>query len=162
MCVLRTSLHLIAILWKKLMWKELFYFLLVRPIFYVFVFLFIMESHLCVLRLIFDKDSKGSWSSCGTFCLSSSLLFDALPPRLYPPWPPSSPVFSIQIFARMFMVPLSLAAAWKPPEGRELQSHQVWCVCSPSLEEPSPGTLTLPAVQGLRTGSYFVQLSNSQ
>ena len=35
-------------------------------------------------------------------------------------------------------------------------------MCSPSLQEPSPGTLTLPAVQGLKTVSYFVQLSNSQ
>ena len=64
------------------MWKELFYFLLVRPIFYVFVFLFIMESRLYVLRLIFDKDSKESLSSGGTFSLGSSLLFDALPHRL--------------------------------------------------------------------------------
>ena len=57
-------------------------FLLVRPMFYVFVFLFIMESHLSVLRLIFDKDSKESLSSGGTFSLGSSLLFDALPHRL--------------------------------------------------------------------------------
>ena len=35
-------------------------------------------------------------------------------------------------------------------------------MCSPSVEEPIPGTLTLPAVQGVRTVSYFVQLSNSQ
>ena len=34
-------------------------------------------------------------------------------------------------------------------------------MCSPSLKEPIPGTLTLPAVQVLRTVSYFVQLSNS-
>lgn len=57
-------------------------FLLVRPMFYVFVFLFIMESHLCVLILIFDKDLKGSLSPCETFSLSSSLLFDALSHRL--------------------------------------------------------------------------------
>ena len=75
--VLHTSLHLIAIFWKNFNVEEIGC-LLVRPMFYVFVFLFIMESHLCVLRLIFDKDSKGSLSSCGTFSLNSSFLFDAL------------------------------------------------------------------------------------
>ena len=52
----------------------------------------------------------------------------------------------------------SVRTAWR----QRAAESSGWCVCSPSLQEPSPGTLTLPAVQGLKTVSYFVQLSNSQ
>ena len=90
-----------------------------------FCFLFITESELCVLRLILDKDSKGSFSSCGTFSVSSSLLSDALPHRSQPRWPPSSPLFSIQILPECSWAPLPAVAAWRPPEGRERRSHQV-------------------------------------
>ena len=55
MCVLLTSLHLIAILRKKFNVEGIVLFFALRPIFWVFVFLFIMESHLCVLRWIVDR-----------------------------------------------------------------------------------------------------------
>lgn len=48
----------------------------------MFVCFYSLWSDLCVLRLIFNKDSKGSLGSCETFSLSSSLLFNAQPHRL--------------------------------------------------------------------------------
>ena len=160
MCVLCTSLHLIAIFWKKvnvegigfLLWDQCLMFLC----FYSLWNLTCVSSDWYSIKTQRDHEAV---VELFLWVAPSSLM------RCHTDYSlPGLPAhqFSIQIFARMFMVPLPLAAPWKPPEGRELRSHQVWCVCSPSLEEPSPGTLTLPAVQGLRTGSYFVQLSNSQ
>ena len=107
------------------MWKELCFIFCFETNILCFVFLFITESELCVLRLILDEDSKGSFSSCGTFSVSSSLLSDALPHRSQPRWPPSSPLFSIQILPECSWAPLPAVAAWRLPEGRERRSHQV-------------------------------------
>ena len=159
MCVLRTILHLIAIFWKNFNVEEIGC-LLVRPMFYVFVFLFIMESHLCVLILIFDKDLK-----------IIKQLWNIFSEYLPPLWCPAtqgiasvaSQITSVlnSDFCQNVFGSSACSCSVKTPWRQRAAESSGWCVCSPSLKEPIPGTLTLPAVQVLRTVSYFVQLSNS-
>lgn len=95
----------------------------------VFVFLLIMESHLCVLQWVVDR-LKGIIQQLWNF-LSSSLPFSMPCHTDQAPWLPECS-----------WAPLPAVAAWRPPESREQRSHQVGVCAHLPWEEPSPGTPT--------------------
>ena len=150
MCVLLISLHLIAIFWEKNECRRNCYIFCLWDQCFMFVCFYSLWSDLCVLRLIFNKDSKGSSGSCETFWVAPSFLMPCHT-DYRPPWPPNSPVFSIQILAGMLMGPSTCSCSMKTAWRQRAAESSGWHVCPASLEEPSPGTLTLPAVQGMRT-----------
>ena len=162
MCVLLTSLHLIAILWKKFVLEGIVLFFALRPIFYVLCF-YSLRNLSCV---------SSDWYSIKTQRDHSAAveLFLWVAPSFLTPCHtdhslgglPAHPCSQFRFLPECSWAPLTAVAAWKPPEGQRAAESSGWRMCSPSREEPSPGTPTLPAVQGLRTVSYLVQLSNSQ
>ena len=158
MVVLCTRLHLIATFWKKINVEGIGLFLACETS-VLFLCFYSLWNH-CVSDLYSIKAERiirQVWNCLlSLFWCAATQIIDSLPGI------PTHQCSQFRFLPECLWVLLPAAAAWKLPGGRRLWSHQV-DVCSLSVEEPSPGTLTACCSSSEKSCfMYFVQLSHSQ
>ena len=124
-----------------------------------------MKFHLCVFRLVLDKDSEGSSGSCGVFSPGSSLLLDPCPTNYRPLDLPTHCVLSLALpvevpasqfscnFWAIASTCLQLCLLLLLCKGSVASSPEWWPWMKPKSSSPSPATLNSPLDVSSHPGS---------